>query len=46
MRLDCIEQFLTTINSRTRDMEEKIDQLMFMAKQNGQGQGTIKKGYV
>ncbi|KAL4234193.1 hypothetical protein ACF0H5_005846 [Mactra antiquata] len=44
VRLDCMEQYLTAINSRTREMEEKVDQLMQMAKQNGQGQGAIKKG--
>jgi hypothetical protein len=49
MRLDCIENYLSSLNTRTREIEDKVDQLMSMSKQNNNGQqqsGAIKKGYV
>ncbi|XP_045192506.1 protein BANP-like [Mercenaria mercenaria] len=49
MRLDCIENYLTTLNTRTREIEDKVDQLMSMTKQSGNGQqqsGAIKKGAI
>lgn len=47
MRLDFIENYLTTLNSRTQEIENKVDQLLTHAKQNAGGQqqhGAIKKG--
>ncbi|KAK3578462.1 hypothetical protein CHS0354_038551 [Potamilus streckersoni] len=50
MRLEGIESTLNHINHRTKELEEKMDQLLLLAKQNGSGMimspNNVKKGAV
>ena len=45
MRLDGMENFLTTLGSRMRDLEVKLDQFIQTSKQQSQiSQSNMKKG--